>query len=100
MVEMVIVMSAYSGAQLQDCRQPFVSIRDPASGTSLCEYHLESRPRAEMAGKKAVVMCRICRASRSNSWQVHAVGQVLQEGYARRYEPILAWITRQEWANS
>lgn len=98
-MEMVVVVSAWSGARLQDCRQPFVSIRDPASGASLCEYHLESRPRAELADKTAVVMCRIHRASRTNAWEVQAVGQVLASGYASNYGPILQWIGSQGWAH-
>lgn len=96
-MELVIVMSAYSTSHLQDCRSPFVSIKDPATGTSLCEYHLESRPRSELQGKKAVVMCRVYRASRTGCWSVQAVGQVLSTGCTSTYCPILAWISQQGW---
>ena len=97
---MVVVMSAWQHAHLQDCRQPFVTVRDPATGTSLCEYRVEAWSRAELAGKKAVVMCRIYRASRTNSWQVQAVGQLLHDGDASHYGPILSWLGRQAWRQS
>ena len=95
-VELVVVMSAYMDACLHNCLQPYVSIADPATKYSLCEYHLENK-RAELASKKAVVMCRIFRASRSNSWEVQAVGQVLNNGDASNYQPILGWIKAQNW---
>lgn len=63
MVEFVVVMSGWAYARLQDCRQPYVAIRDRTTGHSLCEYHLEDK-KGELAGMKAVVMCRCGSAAR------------------------------------
>lgn len=94
--QLVMVMSAYHDALLQDCRQPFVSIRDPSTRMSLCEYHLEDK-RHMLASKKAVVMCRVYRALRTGTWEVQAVGEALDNGDTRNYAPLLAWIAGQQW---
>ncbi|KAK9802996.1 hypothetical protein WJX73_007334 [Symbiochloris irregularis] len=94
-VEMVLVMSAWADARLHDCRQPYVAIRDPSTGVSLCEYHLEDR-KQEMVGKKSVGMCRVYRSkTKSDAWEVQAVGKVLPDGSAGNYGPIQLWIAQQ-----
>ena len=42
-VELYWTMSAWLGSMLTDLKQPYVSVVDPKTGESLCEFHLEVR---------------------------------------------------------
>ena len=101
-MQIVIVISAYAGARLDQTLQPYVSIQDPATKATLCEYHLEDQDKASRRVHKNVVMCRFQRTV-TQGWQVQAVGHMLPEGFAgdnSAYEPIITWIQSQPWHSS
>eukprot|EP01026_Neomeris_dumetosa_P035059 TRINITY_DN2804_c0_g1_i3.p1 TRINITY_DN2804_c0_g1~~TRINITY_DN2804_c0_g1_i3.p1 ORF type:complete len:977 (+),score=62.34 TRINITY_DN2804_c0_g1_i3:158-2932(+) len=58
---MYIVMSSWAGAKLDNIKQPFVSLVDPATNTSLCDYHLEDLKKEVACAASSVIMCRIYR---------------------------------------
>ncbi len=106
-MQLVIVVSAYAGAMLDDALQPFVSIQDPATKATLCDYHLEDQDKTTLHAHKNVVMCRFQRTA-TQGWQVQAVGHMMASGYASPsvgddfhahggYTPIVKWIQSQPW---
>lgn len=91
---LVLTMSAWAGAQLSDIDQPYIAVRDPATGTELCQYFLEDLSPQQRSGNSAVVMCCIYRSQRAaGQWEVAAVGQV-GKGDASGYVPLLETIQR------
>lgn len=102
MRQLVFVMSAWAEATLGMIRQPFILIEDPASGHSLCGYHLEDQPQLVRNEGKSVVMCRIFLGP-TGIWQVEAVGHMLDAGFAghpEAYRPIYEWIAEQGWSQA
>lgn len=83
-------MSSWAGATLSEIKQPFVSVKDPATGMDLCKYYLEDQPSAKLAASTSVVMCRIYRGA-AGRWSVEAMGR-LGLGCAGSYDPIYAYI--------
>ena len=78
-----ITVSAFADAVLSDIRLPFVEVVDEATGTVLCEYHMEDRSR--LGSSKSIIMCCIARSG--PRWTVRAIGAVGQ-GSASDYGPL------------
>jgi stress response protein SCP2 len=79
-----ITVSAFAEAVLSDIRLPFVEVCDEATGTVLCEYHMEDR--SKLAKSKSIIMCCIARSG--PRWTVRAIGKVGQ-GSASDYGPLI-----------
>ncbi len=95
--EIFIVVSAFAGATLGDIVQPMVELKDPATGVSLCEYHLEQQGREVRERMSSVVMGRVYRGEGgSNGWRFQALG-VVGRGAASDYEPIYETIRNGQW---
>jgi stress response protein SCP2 len=84
-----ITISAFAEAVLSDIRLPFVEVVDDATGTVLCEYHMEDRSR--LSGSKSIIMCCIARSGAR--WAVRAIGTVGQ-GSADNYSPLIEACTQ------
>ncbi|KAL4860149.1 Ubiquitin-conjugating enzyme E2 B [Chlorella vulgaris] len=87
-----LTLSAWMTAQLDDIDQPFVSVRDPASGQELCTFQLDDVPEAQRRKHTSVVMLKIFRGAAPGQWEIEAVGQ-LGQGCAGFYGPMDEWIT-------
>ncbi|KAL4434269.1 hypothetical protein ABPG75_000710 [Micractinium tetrahymenae] len=86
-----LVMSTFAGAMLNEVEQPYICVRDPASGVELCQFHLDDVPAAQRAANSAVVMLKVFRGGVAGRWEIQAIGHV-GAGAASNYGPIDAWI--------
>eukprot|EP01025_Chloroclados_australasicus_P014109 TRINITY_DN1659_c0_g1_i2.p1 TRINITY_DN1659_c0_g1~~TRINITY_DN1659_c0_g1_i2.p1 ORF type:complete len:1082 (+),score=76.95 TRINITY_DN1659_c0_g1_i2:206-3247(+) len=83
-----IVMSSWQGVKLNQIKQPFVSLVDPAvPQLSLCDYYLEDMKPDVARQNSSVVMCRIYKRG-DNRWNLEAIGKV-GLGFAGYYGPIM-----------
>lgn len=86
-----LTMSTFAGAKLKDIEQPFICVRDPASGVELCGFQLDDVPSAQRATHSSVVMLKVSRGVIQGRWEIQAVGQV-GHGDASNYVPLQSWI--------
>jgi len=84
----VVVLSAFNDATMEQALLPNVAVTDTDSGQELCRYELEARATA-LQGMKNVVMCRIWRQEPGAAWRVDAVGAISAFGDATCYQPII-----------
>lgn len=86
-----LVMSSFAGARLNEVEQPYVCVRDPASGVELCRFQLDDVPAAQRAAHSSVVMLKVFRGPLAGRWDIQAIGHV-GAGDASCYDPIDRWI--------
>jgi stress response protein SCP2 len=90
---LVVVLSAFDEATLDEILSPCVIVSDTSTGVELCRYELDAR-RSETSGCKCVVMCRLHRQTHGGAWQVEAIGRVQAFGDAMDYSPIVLPLER------
>jgi stress response protein SCP2 len=84
----VVVLSAFNDATMEQALQPNVAVFDEESGSELCRYELESKA-SVLQGMKNVVMCRVWRQEAGAAWRVDAIGSIGAFGDATNYDPIV-----------